>query len=95
MKKTQLIASLSCLSLSFLVHETALARGDGPIHRDANGWLQINGSFTGDTCVIKKGAHALFYRVDGMIEVSTRSYSGNQFTRCVATYPSEVFYMDQ
>jgi len=95
MKTIKLIAMLSCLSVPLLMDEQVLARGDGSIHRDAHGWLQINSSFTGDTCHIKKGRHVRFYAVDGMVQITALNFDGNQNAHCVATYPSDVFYMDQ
>ena len=77
------------------MHGPILARSDGSIRRDARGWLQINNSFTGETCYIKKGWHVLFYEVDGIVQITARNFGGNQNALCIATYPSDVFFMDK
>ena len=71
----------------------AIARSDGQIHRDANGWLKKNNAFTGASCVISKGRHVLTYMSAGVIKITARNFDGIQNLECVATYPSEVFYM--
>ena len=94
LQKTITILVTAFLTLPVIMPTKTFARSDGQIRRDANGWLKVNDTFTGETCTIDKGWHVLFYEVAGIVKITARNVKG-QNTECVATYPSDVFYMEK
>ena len=94
LQKPLTILLAAFLTLPILMPAKIFARSDGQIRRDANGWLRVNDAFTGDACSIEKGRHVLFYMVDGIVMITARNFK-EQNTECVATYPSDVFYMNE
>ena len=56
----------------------AIARSDGQIHRDANGWLKRNNAFTGASCVISKERHVRTYMSEGVVKITAMNFDGIQ-----------------